>query len=57
MLNIREKKKPATNKNLLKMKLIMALDAMYVENPGMKSDIDSYNCGIHDAAEKIKKIL
>lgn len=56
MLNIREKKK-TTNKNLLKMKLIMALDAMYVENPGMKSDIDSYNCGIHDASEKIKKIL
>ena len=57
MLNTIKKKRPATNKRLLKLKILMELEAMQIYNPGMKSDIDSYNYGIHDAAEKIKKLL
>lgn len=45
------------NKRIIKKRIIKELESMYVNNPGMNSDIDSYNYGIHDALERIKKIL
>jgi hypothetical protein len=43
-------------KRLLK-KITKELESLYVNNPGMNTDIDSYNYGIHDAMNRIKKIL
>lgn len=45
------------NKQVLKKRIIQALTAMYEKNPGMNSEIDSYNFGIHDSIKKIKEIL
>jgi hypothetical protein len=49
--------KKVRSKRLVRNKLIKALESMYVNNPGMSTDIDSYNYGIHDSVEKIKKLL
>lgn len=39
-----------------KQKIVKVLESMYVNNPAMKADIDSYNYGIHDCIEKIKSL-
>lgn len=57
MVNFRRVRKTNVSKRLLKKKISQELESMYVPNPGMTTDIDSYNFGIHDALEKIKKIL
>jgi len=49
--------KKSPNRRLLKKKIESIIDAMYVNNPGMRTDIDAYNYGIHDAYKQIKKLL
>jgi hypothetical protein len=57
MAKIQRKIRPGVNSRLLKKKISQELKTMYIPNPAMHTDIDSYNYGIHDSLEKIKKIL
>lgn len=43
------------SKAVFKKRAIRLLESMYVKNPGMNTDIDSYNFGIYDAIQKIKQ--
>lgn len=52
-----EKRPRPINKRMIKEKLIKELESLYVSNPAMNSEIDSYNYGIHDSIKKIEKTL
>lgn len=44
-----------TSKAVFKKRVIKVLESMYVPNPGMNTDIDSYNFGIYDSIKNIKE--
>lgn len=49
-------KQVQASRTSLKRKVIKELKVLYVENPSMVTDIDSYNYGIHDCIKKIKSL-
>lgn len=56
MTKIKKISRPS-NRRIIKEKLIKELESLYVLNPAMNSEIDSYNYGIHDSIKKIQQTL